>query len=160
MTLFMTLLTIAALVVVDQLVKYWAVTSLAALGSIPLIPGVFQFTYVENRGAAFSMLENHQWLFVAFAVVVVVLIAAALQKNYVQTLFGKIALLLICAGAVGNMIDRVVRHFVVDMLHFSLINFPVFNVADIYVCVGVAAFCIYVLLQHKDPEDKKEESDA
>lgn len=159
MTLFMTLLTIAALVVVDQLVKYWAVTSLAALGSIPLIPGVFQFTYVENRGAAFSMLENHQWLFVAFAIVVVVLIAAALQKNYVQTLFGKIALLLICAGAVGNMIDRVVRHFVVDMLHFSLINFPVFNVADIYVCVGVAMFCIYVLFQHKDAEDKKEEPD-
>ena len=157
MTLFMTLLTIAALVVVDQLIKYWAVTSLAAIGTVPLIPGVFQFTYVENRGAAFSLLENHQWLFVCFAIVAVVLIGMALKKNYVQTFLGKISLMLICAGAIGNMLDRVVRHFVVDMLHFSLIEFPVFNVADIYVCVGMALFCFYMLFQHKELEDRKEE---
>ncbi len=159
MALFMTVLAVVALVVVDQLVKYWAVTSLASIGTIPLIPGVFQFTYVENRGAAFSLLENHQWIFIGFAIVAVVVIAIALRKNYVQTMFGKISLLLICAGAIGNMIDRLIRHFVVDMLYFSLIDFPVFNVADIFVCVGVAAFCIYMIFQHKEPEEQKEESE-
>jgi signal peptidase II len=159
MAIFMTLLAVAVLVIVDQLVKLWAVTSLASMGSIPLIPGVLQLTYVENRGAAFSLLENHQGLFIAFAFVVIAVICLALYKKYIQTALGQIALVLICAGAVGNLIDRIFRHFVVDMIHFSLINFPVFNVADIFVCVGVALFFYYVAFQHKDNEEKDEKKE-
>lgn len=155
MAIFMTLLAVAVLVVVDQMVKLWAVTSLASIGSIPLIPGVFQLTYVENRGAAFSLLQNHQGLFIIFAAVVVVLIAIVLYKKYVQTALGQVALILICAGAIGNLIDRIFRNFVVDMIHFSLIDFPVFNVADIFVCVGVALFFYYMVFQHKDGEQKE-----
>lgn len=155
MPLFMSLLGIAVLVAADQLVKYWAVSSLASIGTIPIIPGVFQMTYVENRGAAFSLLENQQWLFVIFAIVVVAAIAYAMYKNIIQTNLGRLALILVCAGAIGNVIDRIIRHYVVDMLYFSLIDFPVFNIADIYVCVGVALFFIYVVFQHKDePEEK------
>ncbi len=159
MPILMSLLGIAVLVAADQLVKYWTVTSLAASGSIPIIPNVFQLTYVENRGAAFSLLENQQWLFILFAVVILAAIAYALHKGIVQTNLGKLSLLLICAGAIGNVIDRVFRHFVVDMLYFSLIDFPVFNIADIYVCVGVALFFYYVAFQHKDEKPKEKNED-
>ena len=70
--------------------------------------------------------------------VVIGVICAALLRGYAQTVAGRLALVLICAGAVGNLIDRIFRNFVVDMIHFTLIDFPVFNVADIFVCVGVA----------------------
>lgn len=154
MAIFMTLLAVAVLVIVDQVVKLWAVTSLASIGSIPLIPGVFQLTYVENRGAAFSLLENHQGLFIFFAFVVIGVICTVLYKKYIQTPLGQVALILVCAGAVGNLIDRIFRNFVVDMIHFSLIDFPVFNVADIFVCTGVALFFYYMIFQHKEDGEK------
>ena len=156
MTIFMTLLGIAALVAVDQMVKFWTISVLKDIGTIPLIPDVFQLTYVENRGAAFSILQNQQWLFILIAVAFLIGIAVVLRRGYVQTMLGKFALLLVCAGAIGNVLDRIFRHFVVDMLYFSLIDFPVFNVADIYVCVGVALFCFYLLFQHKDKEEPSE----
>ena len=156
MAIFMTLLAVAVLVAVDQLVKVWAVTSLASVGTIPLIPDVLQLTYVENRGAAFNLLENHQWLFILFAFVVIGVICAALLRGYAQTVAGRLALVLICAGAVGNLIDRIFRNFVVDMIHFTLIDFPVFNVADIFVCVGVALFFYYMIFEHKDADEQKD----
>lgn len=157
MAVFMAILAVAVLVSVDQLVKFWAVASLKAIDTIPIIPGVLQLHYVENRGAAFSLLENHQWIFIIFAVIVIAAIAYGLKSGYIQTNLGRISLLLVCAGAVGNLIDRVVRHFVVDMIYFSLIDFPVFNIADIFVCVGVALFFWYVMFQHKDEPEKKQE---
>ena len=160
MAIFMTLLAVAVLVGVDQLVKLWAVTSLAPVGTIPLIPGVLQLTYVENRGAAFSLLQNHQGLFIAFAFVVIAVIAALLYRKYVQTALGQVALILVLAGAVGNLIDRIFRSFVVDMIHFSLIDFPVFNVADIFVCVGVGLFFVYMIFQHKDEDDRKDTKES
>ena len=156
MAIFMTLLAVAVLVAVDQLVKVWAVSSLASVGTIPLIPDVLQLTYVENRGAAFNLLENHQWVFILFAFVVIGVICAALLRGYAQTVVGRLALVLICAGAVGNLIDRIFRNFVVDMIHFTLIDFPVFNIADIFVCVGVALFFYYMIFEHKDEDETKD----
>lgn len=157
MTLLMTLLAIAVMVVVDQVVKYWAVTVLAPVGSIPLIPGVLQLSYVENRGAAFSILQNQIWLLLVITVVILAIIIYSLHRKYIQTMLGKISLVVIAAGAVGNMIDRIFRHFVVDMIQTTFIDFPVFNIADIYVTVGVVLFVIYMLFQHRDTdaEDKK-----
>ena len=153
MSILMTLLAVAAMVLVDQVVKYWAVTALAPMGSIPLIPGILQLTYVENRGAAFSLLENQTWLFVLLAAVVVGAIVYVFYKNLIQNTWGKVSLLVVCAGAIGNGIDRIMHQYVVDMIEVLFIRFPVFNIADIYVTVGVIMFSIYYLFQHKDPEE-------
>ena len=153
MYVMMSILAVLTMVAVDQAVKYWAVTMLAPIGSIPLVPGILQLTYVENRGAAFSILEDQIWLFVVLALVILCGIVYVLRTNRIQTTLGRLALLTIAAGAVGNAIDRVIHHYVVDMIEVTFIHFPVFNIADIYVCVGVALFAEYYLFIHKDAEE-------
>ncbi len=156
----MPLYIIAALVmiVLDQVVKYWALTSLQAQHTIPLIENVFHLTYVENRGAAFSLLAqfDSRWIFVALAVIITIVIFIVLRIDYIQTALGRWSLVLVAAGALGNAIDRVIHGFVVDLFDFRLIHFPVFNVADIFICVGGVLFVIYFMFQHKDkvPEEK------
>ena len=141
---------ILIMIVVDQVVKHWAFTVLQPQHTIPLIENIFHLTYIENRGAAFSMFAkfDSRWIFVALASVITLAICYTL---------GSWSLVLIAAGAVGNAIDRVARGFVVDMFDFRLIHFPVFNVADIFICVGGVLFVIYFMFQHKDkPNDKNE----
>lgn len=145
-------LLILALIAFDQLVKYWAFTVLQPLTTIPIVENIFHLTYVENRGAAFSLLMNRRWLFVILAVLVVSAAAIALKKGVIQTKTGKWSLYLITAGAVGNVIDRIARGFVVDLFDFRLIHFPVFNVADIFICIGAVLFFIYIMFQHKDTD--------
>ena len=140
-------------IVLDQVVKYWAAHTLTA-GAIVLIPGVFELTYVENRGAAFSILQNHVSLFVVITCVILCVIIYALAKRMVLTRVGRCALFLIASGAVGNLIDRICRGFVIDMFYFRLIDFPVFNVADIFVVCGGVLFVYYVLMQHDKAADK------
>lgn len=145
-------LLILALIAFDQLVKYWAFTVLQPLTTIPIVENIFHLTYVENRGAAFSLLMNRRWLFVILAVLVVSAAAIALKKGVIQTKTGKWSLYFITAGAVGNVIDRIARGFVVDLFDFRLIHFPVFNVADIFICIGAVLFFIYIMFQHKDTD--------
>lgn len=150
---------ILVMIVVDQAVKHWAFTVLQPQHTIPLIENVFHLTYIENRGAAFSMFAkfDSRWIFVALAAVITLAICYALSKKLMQTAMGSWSLVLIAAGAVGNAVDRVARGFVVDMFDFRLIHFPVFNVADIFICVGGVLFVIYFMFQHKDkPNDKNE----
>ena len=140
----------AALVGVDQFTKYLAVSKLAGKAGVPLIPGVFELFYLENRGAAFGMLTNRQWFFAGVAVLMIfaagfVYLRLPGERHY---LFLRVICILIAAGAAGNLLDRLIRHYVVDFLYFSLIDFPVFNVADCYVCVGtglalLALFTVY-----------------
>lgn len=150
---------ILIMIVVDQVVKHWTFTVLQPQHTIPLIENVFHLTYIENRGAAFSMFAkfDSRWIFVALASVITLAICYTLSKKLMQTALGSWSLVLIAAGAVGNAIDRVARGFVVDMFDFRLIHFPVFNVADIFICVGGVLFVIYFMFQHKDkPNDKNE----
>ena len=150
---------ILVMIVVDQAVKHWAFTVLQPQHTIPLIENVFHLTYIENRGAAFSMFAkfDSRWIFVALAAVITLAICYALSKKLMQTALGNWSLILIAAGAVGNAVDRVARGFVVDMFDFRLIHFPVFNVADIFICVGGVLFVIYFMFQHKyKPNDKNE----
>lgn len=142
------------MIALDQVVKYWALTNLQAQQTIPLLENVFHLTYVENRGAAFSLFAqfDSRWIFVALAVIVSVAIVVVLYKHLIQTALGRWSLVLVAAGALGNAIDRVAHGFVVDLFDFRLIHFPVFNVADIFICVGGVLFVIYFLFQHKDED--------
>lgn len=134
------------LLLIDQLTKLWAVNILKPIGSIPIIRNVLEIYYVENRGAAFGIMQNKQWFFLIITLAVLgglIWISAKIpeEKHFVPL---KVCLYFVGAGAVGNMIDRVFRKYVVDFIYFSLINFPVFNVADIY--VTVAAFMLVILI--------------
>ena len=147
---------IILMIVADQLVKYWAVTVLQAMPdqTIPLIPSVFHLTYVENRGAAFSILQNKVWLFVLITVVILGAMAYVLRRGLLRTALGRWSVYVIAGGAIGNLLDRIFRHYVVDLFDFRLIHFPVFNVADICVCVGGVLFACYFLFQHDKAEKK------
>ncbi|MDD5867280.1 signal peptidase II [Lachnospiraceae bacterium YH-ros2228] len=147
--LIFTVLTIAF----DQWTKALAVTYLKGKEDILLIPGVLQLTYLENTGAAFSFAANHsvfQTIMTVLTPIVMVLILFFVLRSVFLTnkdryRILRIDLLFILAGALGNYIDRIQNHYVVDFIYFSLINFPVFNVADIYVTLSVIVlFCLFV----------------
>ncbi|ONI46505.1 signal peptidase II [Candidatus Epulonipiscium fishelsonii] len=155
MQMMITFFLIAFLVILDQIVKFWTVNVLKVNGPIKVWPDVFHLTYVENRGAAFGMLQNRQWLFVV--ITIIVLIAIIIYWRHIPNdkigKWTKIALLFTISGAIGNLIDRVRLGFVVDMFYFKLIDFPVFNVADVCVVTGTILLIPLMLLS----EDKKSE---
>ncbi len=147
------------LIVIDQLTKQAAVTALKGKDPAVLIPGVLELYYLENTGAAFSMLENAQWLFALIAIAAAVLIAVLLtripQKRHFVPLH--LCLVFIAAGAVGNLIDRLMLHYVRDFIYFVIINFPVFNVADIFVTCGVALSLVgFLVWDHRRAAQMKE----
>ena len=151
------------LVILDQVVKHLVLTHISPGEYIPFIPYILDLTYVENTGAAFSMLEEHTSLLTLTSLVLSLILALAIKKNYFRHPFGKLMLTLLLAGAVGNLIDRALRGFVVDMFHVLFMHFAVFNVADICVVVGgIGAGLYYLFLQSKlePPEEPHDHSDA
>lgn len=145
------------LVALDQLVKYLVLQMIPLGGHVSFIPYVVELTYVQNTGAAFSLFSQHTWLLALISLVMSVLLALALWKNYFRHPLGKITLTLLLAGAVGNLLDRVFRGFVVDMFNVLFVNFAVFNVADICVVVGGIAAGIYYLFLADKLESKNTE---
>ena len=115
---------------------------------ITVIPGVLDFTYVENRGMAFGLLSEHRWVFMVLSVVGILLVGYYLYR-YVQSTLGRIGLALIIGGGIGNMIDRISLGFVVDFIDFCLFDFWiwVFNIADAAVCVGAGIFILELILE-------------
>ena len=148
----------ALLVALDQLVKYLVLTYIPLGGHVPFLPYVVELTYVQNTGAAFSLFEEHTWLLALVSLVMSVVLAVALWKNFFHHPLGKVTLTLLLAGAVGNLIDRVFRGFVVDMFNVLFMHFAVFNVADICVVVGGIAAAIYYLFLYEKLEGKGEKS--
>lgn len=148
----------AALVALDQVVKYLVRANIQAGQVIEVIPGLMGLTYVENTGAAFSMFSEHTWLLTLVSAVVSAVLAAALFKNVVRHPFGKLTLAVILAGAVGNLIDRAVMGYVTDMFKTLFMDFAVFNVADICVVCGGIALAVYVLFFY-DKLEKKDGTD-
>ena len=136
---------ITALIILDQFVKAYVVQNIA-LGEIKSwIPNLVSLTYLQNRGAAFSMLQDQQLL---FAVITLVVVAGAiwyLHKHMEDSFWMVLGLTLIIAGGLGNFIDRISQGFVVDMFHLDFINFAIFNVADSYLTVGVIILLIAML---------------
>jgi signal peptidase II len=145
---------IALLVLLDQIVKRWVLAVLVPHGPIPLISGVLELLYVENRGAAFGIMQNRQWFFMIITVVVLL----GLFWIYPRIPEGRrylplrLCVVFIAAGALGNMIDRITRGYVVDFIYFKLIDFPVFNIADIYVTCSAFALIYLLIFYYKDQE--------
>lgn len=139
-------------VALDQWTKMLAVAHLKDQPSIVLIPGVFELKYLENTGAAFGMLSNQQ----TFFFIATILMGAGIVYLYFKTpdtaYYRPVNMLfiIILAGAIGNFIDRVSYQYVIDFFYFSLINFPIFNVADIYVTVGVAILLLLVFFKYEE----------
>ena len=118
-------------------------------GKLELIPGILNFTYVENRGMAFGMLSDHRWVFMVLSTVGIIAMAAYLYF-FVKTKLGRVALSLVIGGGIGNMIDRVAYGFVVDFIDFCALGelwVWVFNVADAAVCVGAGLFILDLILE-------------
>lgn len=141
-------------VLLDQATKYLAVLHLKSQEAFVLLPGIFELQYLENRGAAFGLFQNRQWFFVAGAVLVFLFIAFFYARipqgaRYYPM---RVSAVLVCAGAIGNMIDRIRFQYVVDFFYFRLIDFPVFNVADCYVVVACILFGYVILFFYKDEE--------
>ena len=136
------LLILGSVIGLDQYVKFLCRRDLRPVLTIDLWAGVFRLRYCENIGAAFSILEGKTWFFVIITLLFCGVIFFLLFSDRIRSNVGKIALLWVVAGGVGNLIDRLVFGYVTDMFDFYLINFAVFNVADIFVCCGCILFIL------------------
>lgn len=145
---------VALLTGFDQLTKLLAVKNLKGKTDIPLIPDVLYFQYLENRGAAFGIFQDRKIFLVLLTSLILVGVCYVLwkipaDKKYIYL---KLLCFLITAGGIGNLIDRVRLDYVIDFIYFAPIDFPVFNVADIYVSVGMVFLFIVVLFYYKDED--------
>lgn len=146
------ILLLLVLVFIDQAAKYAAVRYLKDRTAYVLINGVLELNYLENKGAAFGMLQNQKFFFVFVAIVFLGVMCFVLYRTPADRKYTKLHVLLIfiSAGAIGNMADRLRLDYVVDFIYFSLINFPIFNVADIYVTVSTFILVFLILFVFKD----------
>ena len=135
----------AVLLLIDRITKIWANLWLSEKGPINFIKGILGFTYVENRGVAFGMLSDKLYIVLPVTIVVVIICVCVYIKNRGKSKLFDTSLLFVITGAIGNIADKITRGFVVDFIEFRFIDFPVFNFADIYVCIGAALLIIYVL---------------
>jgi len=144
---------VANLLLLDQLVKAASVSSLQGRPPVEVIPDFFNLAYVENRGCAWGMLQGHVWPLAAFAVVVMGLLVWKRKSVFPPGGWGVLSEILLYAGILGNLIDRLARGCVVDMFdfHWGIHHFPVFNVADSYITVAAALMLVLGFFQ-KDAE--------
>lgn len=138
------LILIVGLIIVDQIVKHWVTSNIPLNGSRTFIPGLLDLDNLHNTGAAWSMLEGRQCFFAVITVIAIIVVAYLMWKNR-RSAWIMTGLSLIMAGAVGNFIDRLSQRYVVDMFALKNVNFPVFNVADACLTVGVFIMLIVVL---------------
>ena len=137
-------------VALDQIVKLLVVDQIPLGMQVKAIPGVFHLTYVQNTGAAFSSFQGMRWVFVG----IFVLLTAALLFEYFKkpmpfTTFDRFCLAAIYGGALGNVIDRVRLGYVVDMISLDFMDFPVFNVADCFICCGCTLLLVHLIFFNK-----------
>lgn len=141
-------------VFLDQLTKHLAVLHLKGAPAIPIISGVFELSYLENRGAAFGILQGQKGFLIimttaALLILTYLYIRIPEERRYRYLHF---ILILLISGAIGNFIDRCVQDYVIDFFYFSLIDFPIFNVADIYVTVSACLLAVLFFFYYKEEE--------
>lgn len=145
---------IAVLIALDQITKHAAVAYLLGSDPIVIIDNVLELLYVENRGAAFGIMNGMRGFFLVLApaISLLLLIAAARLPRTRHYLPLRLVFAGIIAGAIGNFIDRLVNGYVVDFIYFMPIDFPVFNVADIYVTCSAFALIYLIIFRYSDDE--------
>ncbi len=142
------------LVGLDQWTKILSLKYLSNTPGKDIIAGVFRLEYLENRGAAFGIFQGQR----SFLLLITIAILAILAYCYYKMPTGRkyipmqIVFILISSGAIGNMIDRTVRNYVIDFLYFELIDFPVFNIADCYVVIGSFLAVLLILFYYKEED--------
>lgn len=162
---------VIALLFLDQLTKQAAQQMLQGKDAFPLIAGIFELRYLENKGSAFGMLQGQRGLFIMMAVLMLFFIPYIYYKIPLTKRFWylRVIAVLFLSGAVGNAVDRIRYGYVIDFFYFSLIDFPIFNVADIYVTVSTFLLMILILFYYRDedfaqihifPKSGKKKSDA
>ena len=148
------ILLVILLVTADQVTKQLAVKALAPDRRIELLPGILELSYVQNRGAAFGILQNARLFFLLITAAALLVIGYILYRLPRERRFLPLHLCLcfIAAGAVGNLIDRILLVYVRDFIYFSLINFPVFNVADIYITCSTFLLFFLCVFYYKEED--------
>lgn len=150
-----TLIIIAALIAVDQVIKLVVLEHLAPVGSITLIEKFLSLTYVENTGAAFGSFSAHTTLLSVFTALVLIVGLIYLLSGKVSSKIAYACLTVIIAGGISNLLDRVFRGFVVDYIEPLFVNFAVFNFADILVTCGAGVLIIYLIYDMVKGSDGK-----
>ena len=160
------------LIALDQFSKHILAFHLQKQGDLPLLPGVLEFHYLENTGAAFGIFQGRKWLFLILTVIILGTVGylyvriwsdlfqhLSAAETGIRTYAGKqicisYGLSVLCAGAIGNLIDRMAHGYVIDFIHVLFLEFPVFNLADIYVTVS----CIFIVLMFIFGKNKEDDS--
>ena len=143
----------------DQLLKWWVTSHLAVGQSAALLPGVVQLTRLHNTGAAWSSFSGKTGLLAAVTVVLLAAVVYLVVKKIVRHPLGLSAAMLVLGGGIGNMIDRVCRGYVVDMFDLEFMDYPIFNLADCFVVVGVILGAVYYLWFYDKYDGRKPDHD-
>ena len=149
---------VCALVAADQALKYWTVTHLALGESAPFLPGLMQFKRLHNYGAAWSSFSGKTALLIVVTALLLIAVTVLVAKGIVRHPLGTAGCLLILGGGAGNIIDRLAHGYVVDMFDLLLFDYPIFNLADCFVVVGVILAAVYYLFLHDKKAGPKKES--
>ena len=147
------LLLSAGIIALDQWFKWWIVNQYNFGESQTIIPNVLSLTHIRNTGGAFSLFEGQQIFFIVITIVAVVAVIYYLVKHLQESKWLTLGLSFFLAGAIGNFIDRFRLGYVVDMFRLDFINFPIFNIADMALVIGVIMIFIYILLDERDKKN-------
>jgi len=145
----------AVLVVGDQSLKYYVTNNIATMSVHDFIPGILSITHITNTGAAWSMLEGKMLFFYLVTIIAVVVLVYLFVKADKKDYLYRFSLIFLLAWTVGNAIDRFTRHFVVDMFNLDFINFPIFNLADTYITIGVVLIIGSLIIQLAGEKNNK-----
>lgn len=145
----------AVLVVGDQALKSYVTLNIAPMSVHDFIPGLLSITHITNTGAAWSMLEGKMMFFYLVTIIAVVVLVYLFIKADKKDYLYRFSLIFLLAGTVGNAVDRFTRHFVVDMFNLDFINFPIFNLADTYITIGVILIIGSLIIQLAGEKNNK-----
>lgn len=148
------------IIILDQLAKLLVLKNISSAATLHIIPGIIDFVFVKNTGAAFSILSNNTVLLGIVSLLFCIGVALYWYKAKPENILMKVSLTLVFAGAFGNAIDRLARGYVIDFIKTAFMNFPVFNVADIAITSGAVLLAVYLILFDKDGEEHGETDSA